>query len=382
MNFSFDTVGSILVEDHGAVNLGAILQGRFEPSCCFVVTDKCLRSLGIVDAAIRSLNQHGFNAIVYDDVVADPPEDSILKAVDAAKQSNCQIVIGFGGGSPMDVAKLVAVLLKGEQQLDTMYGIGQITSNRVSLIQVPTTSGTGSEVTPISIVTTGKATKMGVVDPVLYADLALLDATLTFDLPVHVTAATGIDAMVHALEAYTTRHKKNPVSDALACQAFRLLGQNILTVCKDGKNLNARRNMLVGAMLAGQAFANAPVAAVHALAYPLGGHFHVPHGLSNSLVLPYVMEFNMAEAGSAYAELAAILGIKERTETASAQALIKWFQNVALKAGIETRLRDVGVQESDIDMLTDNAMLQTRLLVNNPKEVLRADAYKIYEAAW
>jgi alcohol dehydrogenase len=263
-----------------------------------------------------------------------------------------------------------------------MYGIGQISTSRVPLIQIPTTAGTGSEVTPISIVTTGETTKMGVVDPILYADLAILDATLTLGLPEHVTAATGIDAMVHALEAYTTKHKKNPISDALARQAFKLLGENILTVCMDGGNIDARRDMLVGAMLAGQAFANAPVAAVHALAYPLGGHFHVPHGLSNSLVLPNVMKFNLAEAGSAYAELAAILGVTGKSEQASVEALIVWFRNVAVEAGIETRLRDVGVKEGDLDMLADDAMMQTRLLVNNPREVNRDDAYKIYEAAW
>ena len=382
MNFTFDTVGSILVEDGGTANLGSIVKERFETAACFVVTDKGLRSLGLVDAAVNSLNEHGFNAVVYDEVVADPPEDSILKAVEAARQSNCQIVIGFGGGSSMDVAKLVAVLLPGTQELSTMYGIGQISTSRVPLIQIPTTAGTGSEVTPISIVTTGETTKMGVVDPILYADLAILDATLTLGLPEHVTAATGIDAMVHALEAYTTKHKKNPISDALARQAFKLLGENILTVCMDGGNIDARRDMLVGAMLAGQAFANAPVAAVHALAYPLGGHFHVPHGLSNSLVLPNVMKFNLAEAGSAYAELAAILGVTGKSEQASVEALIVWFRNVAVEAGIETRLRDVGVKEGDLDMLADDAMMQTRLLVNNPREVNRDDAYKIYEAAW
>ncbi|UTW56762.1 iron-containing alcohol dehydrogenase [Kordiimonas sp. SCSIO 12610] len=382
MNFAFDTVASILVEDHGASNLGAILKGRYKPVPCFVVTDKGLRSLGLLDQAISSLKANGFAPIIYDDVVADPPEASIHDAVDAAKQNGCELVIGFGGGSSMDVAKLVAVLLKGQQDLSTMYGIGQITSDRVPLVQIPTTSGTGSEVTPISIVTTGETTKMGVVDPILYADLAILDATLTLGLPAHVTAATGIDAMVHALEAYTTKHKKNPISDALARQAFSLLGWNILRVCSDGKNLDARRDMLIGAMLAGQAFANAPVAAVHALAYPLGGHFHVPHGLSNSLVLPYVMEFNMEQAGDAYGELAAILDLKSQNGQSAASALVQWFRNVASEAGIETRLRDVGVKESDLDMLADDAMLQTRLLVNNPREVTRGDAYKIYEATW
>jgi alcohol dehydrogenase len=315
-------------------------------------------------------------------VVADPPEAVVLKAVEDARQAEVDLVIGLGGGSSMDVAKLIAVLAGSDQELKTMYGIGNVKGSRLPLVQVPTTAGTGSEVTPISIVTTGATTKMGVVSPQLYADLAVLDAELTVGLPPKVTAATGIDAMVHAIEAYTTKLKKNPLSDMLARQALTLLSNNIIAACEDGKNLQVRQAMLLGAMLAGQSFANAPCAAVHALAYPVGGIFHVPHGLSNSLVLPHVLRFNAPAAAPLYAELAEIVapGASGSIE-ARTQALIDRMVQIAERTGIETQLRQVGIAESDLDRLADDAMLQTRLLTNNPREVLRDDARAIYAAA-
>jgi alcohol dehydrogenase len=231
---------------------------------------------------------------------------------------------------------------------------------------------------------------MGVVAPQLYADLAILDAALTLGLPPQVTAATGIDAMVHAIEAYTSRHKKNPLSDMLAREALRLLAHNLPTACAGGTDhgahLEARQAMLLGALLAGQAFANAPVAAVHALAYPIGGIFHVPHGLSNALVLPHVLRFNDSAAAQHYAELAAIVAPPTQRnhglrEPSGGEALAAAMERLAELTGIERTLRAVGITEADLDGLADAAMLQTRLLGNNPREVTRADARAIYAAA-
>jgi alcohol dehydrogenase len=318
----------------------------------------------------------------YSDVVADPPEAVVEAAAGFARQQGSELVIGLGGGSSMDVAKLVAVLAGSAQPLAEMYGIGKVTGKRLPLIQIPTTAGTGSEVTNIAIVTTGETTKMGVVSPQLYADLALLDASLTLGLPPVVTAATGIDAMVHAIEAYTSRHKKNPLSDMLARQALSLLSTNLVKACENGHDLDARQAMLLGACLAGQAFSNAPVAAVHALAYPIGGIFHVAHGLSNSLVLPHVLRFNLPEATGHYAELAGIVvPHASGSEEARAQALIVAMQQIAKITGVETTLQQVGITERDLDRLADEAMLQTRLLGNNPRELTRADARAIYAAA-
>jgi alcohol dehydrogenase len=266
-SFSFQTVPQIVVQVGAAAQLGELLSKRYTPGRACVITDAFLHRSGLLTPALDSLRGRGFEVLVVDDVQADPP-DHVVEAVTArAREFGAQLIIGLGGGSSMDVAKLVAVLLAGPQALAAMYGID-------------------SEVTPIAIVTTGATTKSGIVARQLYADLAILDAALTTGLPPAITAATGIDAMVHAIEAFTSQHLKNPLSDQLAIQALRLLTHNLLPVCKNGQDLAAREAMLLGAMLAGQAFANAPVAAVHALAYPLGGRFHLPHGLSNALVLP------------------------------------------------------------------------------------------------
>ena len=382
--FRFATVSTIVAEPGAASRLGPLIAERF-PSIrrVLIVTDAGFLHTGLLDAPRASLAAAGLQATVYADVVADPPDTVVLAAADFARRHDTELVIGLGGGSSMDVAKLIAVLAGGDQPLATMYGIGNVTGTRLPLVQVPTTAGTGSEVTNIAIVTTGATTKMGVVADALYADIAVLDATLTLGLPPAVTAATGIDAMVHAIEATTSRHKKNPLSDMLARQALSLLSANLRKACTHGADLEARQAMLLGACLAGQAFANAPVAAVHALAYPVGGIFHVPHGLSNSLVLPHVLRFNALHATPTYAELAAIVApAATGSDEARADALVTAMREIADSTGIPTRLRQVGIAESDLDRLADDAMLQTRLLGNNPRDVTRADAYAIYAAAW
>ena len=381
--FTFSTVPNIVCETGAVQKLGTLLRQQFPAvKKALIVTDRGFLGTGLIDAPRASLVEAGIQVQTYSDVLADPPERVVLQAADSARQYGADIVIGFGGGSSMDVAKLISILAGSDQPLSTMYGIGNVQGQRLPLVQIPTTAGTGSEVTPISIVTTGETSKMGVVSPKLYADLAILDACLTVGLPPKVTAATGIDAMVHAIEAYTTRHKKNALSDMLAREALKLLSRNLATACEDGGNLEARQAMLLGAMLAGQAFSNAPVAAVHALAYPIGGIFHVPHGLSNALVLPHVLRFNASHAAGSYAELADIVAPgTQGTEEARSHALIAALEQLAKRVGIETTLREVGITEADLDRLADDAMLQTRLLVNNPRDLQRADARAIYAAA-
>ncbi len=381
--FKFQTVPSLVVEFGAARRIGAILRERHTQTRLCLVTDGFLHTSGLLNPALASLAEHGWQVTVIDDVVADPPEHIVLEATERARRAEAEVVLGLGGGSSMDVAKLIAALLPTDQPLKDMYGIGKITGRRLPLIQVPTTAGTGSEVTAVSIVTTGETTKMGVVSPQLYADLAILDAELTIGLPSAITAATGIDAMVHAIEAYTTAHLKNPVSDMLAVKALELLSRHLLRACKDGTDREAREAMLVGAMFAGQAFANAPVAAVHALAYPVGGIFHVAHGLSNSLVLPHVLRFNAPAASVLYAEIADVMvpGVTGSAE-AKTHALISALEGIAQATGIPRTLREVGVKDSDLARMAADAMLQTRLLGNNPRPVTEADALAIYTAAF
>jgi alcohol dehydrogenase len=383
-SFTFATVPNLVCAPGASATLGELIKAQFPLARrALLVTDAGFARTGLLAAPTASMQAAGISVELYAEVVADPPEDVVLAAVQFARTRNTDIVIGFGGGSSMDVAKLIAVLAPSEQPVAQVYGIGNVKGSRLPLIQIPTTAGTGSEVTNIAIVTTGATTKSGIVAPQLYADLVVLDAALTPGLPRAVTAATGIDAMVHAIEAFTSKHKKNPLSDMLAREAFKLLFANLRRVCEDGNNMEARQAMLLGAYLAGQAFSNAPVAAVHALAYPIGGIFHVPHGLSNSLVLPHVMEFNLSAAAGHYAELATIAmpGLGGNDES-RARALIAAMQQIATWTGIETRLQQVGVVEGDLDRLADDAMMQTRLLGNNPRELTRADARAIYAAAF
>ena len=340
---------------------------------------------GLVDQVKASLAKAAVHVTVFSDVVADPPEAVVLAAAEAAKEADADAVIGFGGGSSLDVAKLAAVLAMDDQSLKDIYGVGNISGTRLPLILIPTTSGTGSEVTPISIVTTGKSEKMGVVSSVLIPDIALLDPELTLGLPAHVTAATGIDAMVHAIEAYASMSgNNNPLSKVLAQQALRLMGAALETAVHTPRDIAARSDMLLGSLLAGQAFANSPVAAVHALAYPIGGHYKVPHGLSNALVLPQVLRFNAVTAPQSYAEIAAcafpdLAGLRPQ---AAATAFAEAMADLSKRCGLQQRLRDLGIKRGALPMLAGDAMNQTRLLVNNPRTVTQADALAIYEAVW
>lgn len=383
-DYLFSAVPDVLVGPEASKQLGdlAVSMGITR---ALIVTDRGIIQFGLLDSATNSLNASKVEYELYADVVADPPESVVMDAVTEGQAFNCDGVIGFGGGSSMDVAKLLAVLIKGEQSLSDIYGVDQITGGRLPLIQVPTTAGTGSEATMVSIITTGETTKAGVVSRTLLADKVVLDASLTLGLPPHVTAATGIDAMVHAIEAYTSRRLKNSLSDMLAREALRLLAGNIAVAVKQGDNLDARGSMLLGAMLAGQAFANAPVAAVHALAYPLGGNYHIPHGLSNSLVLPHVIRFNGPSAGDLYKEIAPlIMPGKSLPDDALVvtEMLAEHFLSLAEDLGLQTSLSQMNVPEGDLPKLAEEAMLQQRLLINNPREVSVDDSLEIYRQAY
>jgi len=384
--FAFATCQNIVFE-FGAASRLAEICAPYQVSSVLLVMDPGLFQLGLHKEAVLSFENAGIDYQIYSDVQADPPESVVLRAIEVAREKLVDAVIGFGGGSSMDVAKIVSLLAhpESEQSLQTVYGVGLAKGKRLTLVQIPTTAGTGSEVTPVAIVTTGETTKAGIVTPLFLPDIAVLDASLTMGLPSDVSAATGVDAMVHAIEAYTSNIRKNPLSDMLAREALRLMGDNIHTAVHQGDNRDAREAMLLGSMLAGQAFANAPVAAVHALAYPLGGHFHIPHGLSNALVLTQVMRFNLPVACDAYAELAALIfpkiNFSKDTLEASTQ-LIHCLEDLIASLGLPTCLKDAGVPEDFLPTLAKDAMLQTRLLVNNPRPLNIEDALAIYQAAY
>lgn len=347
------------------------------------VTDNQIVSLGLAEGALAALRASGREVMVASEIEADPSRATLETVVALGRESGAVSVVGFGGGSPMDVAKLAAYLLGSGDDLDAIWGVGNARAKGLPLVLVPTTAGTGSEATPVSIITLPGDEKRGVSSQALIAGHAVLDPALTLGLPRHVTAATGMDAMVHAIEAYTSIHLKNPLSDLLAREALRLLAANLLLACEEPGNVAAREAMLLGAHLAGVAFSNAPVAGVHALAYPLGGRFHVPHGLSNVLMLPHVMAFNMSAAMPLYAELGPLVdpALEGLGQQAQAQGLLEALRTMAARAGMPAQLSAVGVSSADLDQLAADAMLQERLLKNNPRPITLDDARQLYEAA-
>ncbi len=387
-DFTFNTTASIRQGWGAASKLGDIvgsLPFAVTRTEILFVTDPGIIELGLADPAIAHLKHCGFEVAVFDQIQADPKASTVLEAVSVAKQKSSACVVGFGGGSSMDVAKMIALLASSNQRLDDMYGVNQAKGTRLPLVLVPTTAGTGSEVTAVSILTTGTEEKKGVVSPIILPDIALLDAELTLGLPPHITAATGVDAMVHAIEAFASRSaNNNPISRTLAKQALSLLGANIREAVSNGSNREARENMLLGSMLAGQAFANSPVAAVHALAYPVGSLFHVPHGLSNALVLEAVMRFNAPECGREYAELASHVFPDIKMDRDSQTIAAEFIERLGLlntELGLETGLKQVGISASDIPKLVSDAMKQTRLLVNNPRALSEQHATQIYTSS-
>lgn len=383
--FTFNTAARIVFAPGAALQLAQIMAGVTARHCLFV-TDPGLRRLGLCDPALAALAAAGRVVTVFDQVEADPSRATLMAAVAAGQAAGVGAVIGFGGGSSLDVAKLAALLLGSGEDLDAAWGVGQAKGPRLPLVLVPTTAGTGSEVTPIAIITVGAAEKRGVASPLILPDIAVLDPDLTLGLPPPITAATGIDAMVHAIEAYTSANpNNNPMSRHLAREALRLLGGHIETAVFRGQDRVARSAMLLGSMLAGQAFANAPVGAVHALAYPIGGSFHVPHGVCNALVLPHVLRFNAVEAAPVYAEIAAdafpdLAGIGG--DLPRCAAFIDALAGLSGRLGVPVRLRDVAIPQAAIGQMARDAMLQTRLLVNNPRKLTQADAATIYAEAW
>jgi len=378
--FTFNPGPRLLAGEGSATDLAE----RLRDGSCLFVTDREVAALGLTDGCRDAISARGSEIILFDAVEADPSRATLLAAVEAGRSANVSQVLGFGGGSPMDVAKLAAYLLGSGDDLDAIWGVGLATGARLPLALVPTTAGTGSEATPVAVITCEGGEKRGVNSAALIADWAALDASLTVGMPRALTAATGIDAMVHAIEAFTSARAKNPLSDLYAVEALRLLSAKLLTACNQPADMAARSAMLLGAHLAGLAFANAPVAGVHALAYPLGGIHHLPHGLSNALMLRHVLQHNAEAAREDYAILATILEPECAGQGSQMQCatLIERLDALVVASGITPRLRDHGIARDAIPLLASEAMKQQRLLVNNPCPIDEADARRLYEAAW
>ena len=384
--FSFATAAHLICEP-GAIQRLVPLCKAWSARSVVLITDAGVARLDFFEEVRAAFAESDVKLHVFTEVTAGAPESMITRAARFASNVQANLIIGFGGGSSLDVAKLVALLAHPDckQSLGDVYGVDKAMGQRLPLIQVPTTAGSGSEVTPIAVITTEHATRVAVLSARLLPDLALLDVELTLHLPAPITAACGILAMGHAVEAYTGARRKNPLSDMLAREALRLLGANLDEAVHNGGNREARQAVLLGACLAGQAYANAPLAAVHALAYPLGGHFQVPHGVSTAVLLPHVLGFNASIAAPLYQELAPLLlgdRLRSGDATDHTEQFIIELADLTERSGLPTRLRDVGVDEAFLPRLASDAMLHERLLANNPREMTQAHALAIYQVAY
>jgi len=348
-----------------------------------LVTDKGIVEAGLLERAQASLGEAGMGWAVFDGVEPDPRYQIVDEALAAFRGEGADIVIGLGGGSPIDIAKMVGVMAANEGPLTRYFGVDLIPGPGMPTILVPTTAGTGSEVTPIAILSDDEEKlKKGVVSGYLFPSLALLDPELTLGLAPPVTAATGMDALIHAIEAYTSVNATN-MTDLLAFEAMQLLYDNIRTAYANGNDLEARSRMMEGSLLAGMAFANAGVTAVHAFAYPIGAEFHIPHGVANTLMLPHVMRFNMLGNLAKFADMAEAFGYSTEglDERSAAEMAIEAIETLAEDLRVPRSLAQFGVKEQDVPHLAEGVMKVTRLLANNPRVLTLEDAEAIYKAA-
>lgn len=335
------------------------------------------------DVVAQTLDEQGVSTLISTDVVPEPPFDSLRDLLGPVRSFGPDAVVGIGGGSTLDLAKLVSVLLSGEQKIDDILGIDNVRARKIRLIAVSTTSGTGSEVTPIAILTdVEQKLKKGVVSPYLVPDVAIVDPELTISVPAAVTASTGMDALTHCIEAYTNKHA-HPIVDNIAIEGIQLIGNSIQGAVESGQDLAARTSMALGSMYGGLCLGPVNTAAVHAMAYPLGGEYQIPHGVANSVLLPFVMSFNLPACLEKYARIARALGVEPDPDLeVVARRGIQKIHTLSNVCGIPSTLGELGIPESAISTMTEGALKVTRLMNNNPRPITPDDAASIYRNAF
>jgi alcohol dehydrogenase class IV len=323
------------------------------------------------------------HAQIDDSVEAEPSVSSFNAVLARAQAFRPDAVIGLGGGSALDVAKLVAALLDGKQKIGDVFGIGLVESRDTLLVCIPTTAGTGSEVSPNAILLDhADEMKKGVVSPWLVPDAAFIDAELTLSVPPAVTAATGLDALTHCIEAYTNKFA-HPVVDAWAIEGVGLIASSLADAVREPSHLVAREKMALGSLYGGLCLGPVNTAAVHALSYPLGGRYHVAHGHANAILLPHVTRFNIPAAPARYAAVALALGAAQAaSDEATAEAGIAQLWHLIDATGLEISLSALGINENDTPQLAAAGLGVTRLMKNNPRSMSQQDAEAIYHAAF
>ncbi|USG67432.1 iron-containing alcohol dehydrogenase [Brevibacillus ruminantium] len=373
-----------IVFGNGSIReLDKILQ-RLKAKNVFLITDPGIKGAGIADKVIQLLEQADYKVVVYDQAIPEPPIQTAIDCYEFAKaHMDTDAIIGLGGGSSIDLAKVVALLMAHGGHPRDYFGEHRVPGPIAPLIAIPTTAGTGSEVTSVAVLADLENNlKIGISDNFLRPAVALLDPELTVGLPPYVTACSGIDALSHAVEAYTAKDYRYiqaegellfkgslPLADALAFKAIELISQNLVLAVQQGSNLEARGNMLLGSLLAGMAFSNAGTAAAHAMAYPIGGLVKSPHGEVTGLLLPYVMEYNTAVEQEKMAKIALAFGVNPAGKTEQELASQAWQEVYKLleMIGLPTKLSQIGIKEEDLPEIASKSLEINRLIRNNPR---------------
>ena len=349
-----------------------------------VFTDRGIIGAGLLELPLSKIKESGCEYVIFDDLAAEPTYEQAQKAVDAFKESGADFIVAVGGGSVMDTAKLASVLATDEYGVKELLDNPQMAKKCVKTLMIPTTAGTGAEATPNAIVAVPeKELKVGIVNDNMIADYVILDAVMIKELPRKIAASTGVDALCHAVECFTS-NKKNPFSDIFALQAFEMIMKNIEKACDDPEALKEKNNMLVASFYAGVAITASGTTAVHALSYPLGGRYHIPHGVSNAILLAPVMRFNEPVCRGLFAEAYDRLAAGESfaTEAKSEEEKSAWgvnrMEEIVEHLNIPKSLKEFGIGSEDLDELVEAGMGVQRLLVNNMRTVTAEDAKKIY----
>ncbi|MBC5996529.1 iron-containing alcohol dehydrogenase [Romboutsia ilealis] len=341
-------------------------------------TDKGIQGAGLLDNVINQLE--GVEVVIFNELPAEPTCDEAQKVIDEFKTSNADFIIAVGGGSVMDIAKLASIAITDDYGVRDLLDNPQIGVKSIKTLMIPTTAGTGSEATPNSIVAVPeKELKVGIVNEAMIPDYVILDAIMIKNLPFKIAAATGVDALAHAIECFTSK-KATPFSDMFALESLELIINNIEKACLNPDAMEAKNNMMLAAFYAGVAITASGTTAVHALSYPLGGKYHIPHGVSNAMMLVPVMKFNEPVCRPLLAKAydRVVKNGRETTEEAKSAWMIEKLGNIVEKLEIPTSLKEYGVDNKDLDVLVESGMNVQRLLVNNMREVTKEDARALY----
>ncbi|MDN3669362.1 iron-containing alcohol dehydrogenase [Echinicola jeungdonensis] len=332
-----------------------------------------------LEESVETIKKAGIavELVIYEE--GEPTFSLYEEYLEKARVFGAESVVGIGGGSVLDLAKIIAAMQDCDQQLDNFVGLNLLPVRKIHMVCIPTTSGTGSEVSPNAILLDeGTLEKKGIISPFLVPDATYIDPLLTLNLPPKITAETGIDALSHCIEAFTNKFS-HPLVDDYALRGIRLIGRNLHKAYENGQDLDARSAVALGSMYGGLCLGPVNTAAVHALSYPLGGKYHVPHGLANAVLLPEVMSYNMNSDLEKHAQIAIAMGAEEGASLReTAQNGVEKVRELVSLCNIPQNLTELGVQKEDVGELTGLAMKVTRLLKNNPKELTVQDAENIY----